>query len=248
MIFKYLLKSLLISGFLLSWNDSVSSASETGLESLLKSRESIVSIHALIDETIQPTQQPMLDSKTGRVVVARRIRSAERQRSGAGVIIHPSGLIVTNIHIIRSAKKIAVILHDGTTHAAAVLNILGPEDLALLKIDPPFPLKPIEFADSNEVHLGDDVVNIGHSQLLKETISGGRIIGLGTSLLPGDTKESVEMIKINMSLYRGDSGGPVLDKDGRLIGIIVAKQVSKEKAAFAIPSNKIKKLYLHTIK
>ena len=105
------------------------------IETVIKSRDSIVSIHALIDDAAQAQSAPLLDARTGRVIIRTKLRTAQLERSGAGVILHPEGLIVTNIHTIQSARKIAVILHDGTKLAARVLHLMPKYDLALLKVE-----------------------------------------------------------------------------------------------------------------
>jgi S1-C subfamily serine protease len=220
------------------------------LEKVISARESIVHVHA-ITRIIAPVgqQKAVLDPKTGRILIARIVPALTEEKKGAGVIITSSGLIVTNIHTIQDSQKIAVILHDGTTLGARVLYMNPEHDLALLKIDPPHPLRPIEFADSDEAKIRDKIINIGSSDILDETISEGAINGLGI-LKPKENKEkpSVEFIKININLYKGDSGGPLLNAEGKLLGIIVAKLHHKNRATFAIPSNKIKKLYFDYMK
>ena len=220
------------------------------IDTVLQAEDSIVTVKSLRTE-IMPSAHASaaVDPSLSRIVVARTMKTGQLEKTGAGVIISSDGLIVTNLHTILGAQKIAVILHDQTILRAKILHTMPEHDLALLKITTPSPLKPIEFVDSNTVQLGDEVINIGHSVLLRDTISGGVITGLGTSS-PDDHPElkTVELIRVNINLYKGDSGGPLLDKQGRLIGMIEAKQISKDKTTFAIPSNKIKKLYLDFIK
>lgn len=220
------------------------------IDTVLQSRASIVTVTAVQMDLSQSSQtSAAIDPVTKRIVVGKKVQAVSAQKSGAGVIIREDGYIVTNIHTIFGANQIFVQLNDQKNFAAQVVKLLGSYDLALLKISPPQPLTPIAFSDSNSVELGDDVVNIGHSQWLKETLSGGKIIGLGTS--PSEDHsgaKDVEIIEVNITLQKGDSGGPLLDRTGRLIGMMVAKIKSKERASFAIPSNKIKKLYLDSMK
>jgi S1-C subfamily serine protease len=246
MIKKLFILSLCLCSFPLYIQAQASSL----LEKIISSRESIVHVHA-ITQVVAPVgqQKAMLDPKTGRILVARIVPALTQEKKGAGVIITASGLIVTNIHTIQDSQKIAVILHDGTTLGASVLFLHPEHDLALLKIEPPHPLRPIEFANSDEVKLRDEVINIGSSDALDETISGGMVNGLGVAK-PSHKDENpmVEVIKVNMNLYKGDSGGPLLNKEGKLIGIIVAKLHHKNRSTLAIPSNKIKKLYFDYMK
>ncbi|HNV24456.1 MAG TPA: trypsin-like serine protease, partial [Candidatus Omnitrophota bacterium] len=84
------------------------------------------------------------------------------------------------------------------------------------------------------------------SDILNNTISSGKIISLGTTTI--NNKREIELIKINMNMYNGDSGGPILSRDGKLIGIMMGKFEKQDRSALAVPSNKIKKLYLEFLK
>lgn len=216
-------------------------ASTNILESALESKTSIVNIRAVIfDMRKSPKAEARIDPRTGRILVARNIKAAALQQKGAGVIISADGLIVTNLHTIRNANRVDVMLHSKKQLSAQILHLMPEHDLALLKINAGEILTPIDFADSNRVNLGDDIVNIGNSELLKKTLSGGRITGIGRNAGRGN----IEIIQTNLNIYKGDSGGPLLNARGQLIGMMTAKSTTKDKTAYAIPSNKIKKLYL----
>ena len=204
--------------------------------------ESIVTIRAMRKDIGPVKKSSAFDPRTGRILIAKRAPTAQLEKTGAGVIIDSNGLIVTNLHIVTFADKVAVILHDNTVVGAKILRYLSEDDLALLKIDPPYPLKSILLADSDKVQLGDPVMNIGHSDILNKTISGGIVNRLGT--IDDNDNKKVEYIQVNMNLYKGDSGGPLLTPDGHLIGMIAAKYRSKNRATIAIPSNKIRELFL----
>ena len=240
--------SLLCSLFLL--NTPPIHAVNSVIDTVMKEKESLVAVYALgVPAFGSPHSSVAIDPKTGRMLVASSLKTAQLTQKGAGVIIRADGFIVTNIHTIQGAQRIAIELHDGRRVGAQVIHFLPKHDLALLKINPPYPLRPIAFEDSNTVQLKDEVINIGSSDLLKETLSAGIVIGLGTSSIsPEQKQKSVELIEVNINLYKGDSGGPLLNKEGKLIGMIVAKLHNKNRSAFAIPSNKIKKLYLDYIK
>ncbi|MBF0486275.1 MAG: serine protease, partial [Candidatus Omnitrophica bacterium] len=83
---------------------------------------------------------------------------------------------------------------------------------------------------------------IGHSDLLNGTISGGIVAGMGT--VPAESGgQSIELIQLNINHYQGDSGGPVFDNQGRLLGLMSAKRLTKDRACFAVPANKIHFVY-----
>ena len=167
-------------------------------------------------------------------------RSVSLQKRGAGVIIHPSGLIITNVHTIYNSNKITVELSDKTQLPAEIVNVLPDYDLALIRVTPASPLVPIAMGNSDQVKLGDRVINVGHSWLLNKTISGGVVVGLGHRIEGNEKK--IEFIKVDMELYKGDSGGPLLDEKGRLIGLIMATVLKSDKSLLAIATNRLLEL------
>ena len=217
-------------------------AQESIIETVQKAMPSVVSVIAENKQTFD-TPQTGIDPKSGRILTRHEIKQATLERSGAGVVIDPSGLIVTNTHTIFNAKKISVILHDQTSFPAEVLGFVSQYDFAFLRIQPPTPLSAISWADSDQIHLGDEIVTVGHSNLLKEAISGGKIIGIGvkggknTRTTQG---EETKLIQININVYKGDSGGPIFNRKGEFLGLMVAGQMKANRSSFAIPSNQIK--------
>src|SRR3989338_267002 len=144
-------------------------AQESLLDKIIHTRESVVGVRAARMDMSTSPPSAALDPGTGRILVGSRLRGVHMDKNGAGVIIHPEGMIVTNFHTIRYAKIVTVELADRTVHAARIVHLLPQFDLALLQIVPPYPLSPIEFADSNQVHLADRVINIGSSSFLRDT-------------------------------------------------------------------------------
>lgn len=184
-------------------------------------------------------------------ILARQVsQNGERaditEQSGAGVIIDPAGWVVTNTHIIYGANIIQVKFKNGSSANARVPFISREYDFSILKIDSPCPLTSIEWADSTVIALGQPVITIGHSPLLNQTISGGRINGLGTKM-QSDGSVTPELIEISVNHYPGDSGGPVFNLEGGLIGLMNAKRTTIQRAVFAIPSSKIHLEYLKLV-
>ena len=211
---------------------SLASADQPSLIELLEeSKKAIVTIKAQV-------KYKGADAKNQQKGLFKKKELVE-ERVGAGVIIDPSGYIVTNTHTIVHAKKVKVILQDGTETYAGLAAIGQGFDFCILKIWPKSNLPTVEWGDSDQVNLGDDVINIGESYLLKGTISGGKIVAIGVDK---NTQNSMsDLFQININLYKGDSGGPLLDQKGHLIGLMVAKQTRADKSSFAVPSNKIRK-------
>ena len=162
--------------------------------------------------------------------------------TGAGVILDTDGVIATNTHVIYGAQYIQVILKTGEKLNASVLYISPTEDIALLKIIPPRSLNPIIWADSNLVQLNDDVITLGHSELLKSTISGGHIRAIGVH--QGDPSQTPEFLELDINHYQGDSGGPVFNRKGAFLGLMNAKRTHENRACLIVPSNKVHFAYL----
>ncbi len=182
---------------------------------------------------VRTVLKKVLTTKNGRKGIA------SYERHGAGIIIDPSGIIVTNTHIIANAPQILVGLSNGKVYEASVLYI-NESDFSFIKIDPPSKLKAISWADSSTVPIGEPILAIGNSDYDNQSILGGQI----TSLIESMSTNAIEMLEVNLNLYQGDSGGPILNKQGQLLGLIMGKRQSQERRSYAIASNKIRQEYL----
>ena len=113
-------------------------------------------------------------------------------------------------------------------------------DFSLLKINSPQRLKAIAWADSSQAQLGQRVIAIGSSDYNYQSILNGEI----TSLIESRSTGSIELLELNLELYKGDSGGPILDQDGCLLGLVMANRKTEDRKSYAIASNKIRQEYL----
>ena len=167
-------------------------------------------------------------------------RMATFERTAAGLVIDPSGIIVTNTHTIINAPFIFVILRDGTKLPAQVLFASGNYDFSFLKIYPPYPLKSVSWADSSLINIGDPIIAVGNSDYDNQSIMSGHV----KSIIQSMSTSTNDFLELDLDLYHGDSGGPILDNDGRLLGMIMAKRESEPNSSIAISSNKIHQQYL----
>ena len=159
------------------------------------------------------------------------------QSLGSGFIIDPSGLIVTNNHVIKGADTITVTLQDNTVLKARLLGHDDKTDLALLKVDAPHPLPAVAFGDSDKARVGDWVVAIGNPFGLSGTVTAGIVSSRGRSL---DSGPYDDFIQTDAPINRGNSGGPLFDMDGDVIGIntaIYSPSGGSIGIGFSIPSN-----------
>ena len=171
----------------------------------------------------------------------------ERQGSGSGVIIRPDGYIVTNNHVVESASKVEVTLNNNKTYEATVIGTDPATDVALIKIDADN-LPVIEFADSDQLRLGEWVLAIGSplGEELRSTITAGIVSAKGRSMPNYDGKFKIEsFIQTDAAVNPGNSGGALVNKAGKLVGIntaIISTTGSYTGYSFAVPSNIVSKI------
>lgn len=158
---------------------------------------------------------------------------------GSGFVVDPSGLIVTNKHVIQDAAVIRVTFNDRQQVPAQLVAAAALVDLAVLKVDMPHPLQALRFANSDALRLGQAVVAIGNPIGLGTSVSTGVVSGLNRDLMrtPFDN-----FIQTDASINPGNSGGPLLDCGGDVIGVNTAllsnsKVLGSIGLGFAMPSN-----------
>ena len=161
------------------------------------------------------------------------------QSLGSGVIVRPTGLIVTNNHVVRGATEINVVLADRREFAATVLVTDERYDLAILKLDgEPGTMPFLELRDSDTLEVGDLVLAIGNPFGLNQTVTGGIISALARS--GSGVTENGFFIQTDAAINPGNSGGALVAMDGRLIGIntaIFSRSGGSIGIGFATPSN-----------
>ena len=161
--------------------------------------------------------------------------------SGSGSIIDKRGYILTNVHVIADATKIYVSLFDGTQYEAEVVGTDLDSDLAVIKFTPPvgMELKTIAFGDSGSLKVGQRVIAIGNPFGLERTMTTGIVSGLGRPIQNSNNRIIRDMIQTDAAINPGNSGGPLLDTNGKMIGINTMIQSSSGSSAgvgFAVPS------------
>ena len=144
-----------------------------------------------------------------------QVRSGDRG-AGAGTIWHPNGLVVTNAHVVRS-RRLRVTLPDGTTRPARLLAHDTSRDLAALMVEAT-DLPAIELGESRSLQPGQWVLALGHPWGVSGSVTAGVIIGVGSGL-PEMPPFQGELIAVSLRLRPGYSGGPLIDGQGRLVGV-----------------------------
>ena len=174
--------------------------------------------------------------------------SREVQGSGSGVIIREDGYIVTNNHVIAGANAIEVTLNNNRTYPARLIGTDPATDVALIKIEENgLPIVP--FADSDQLRLGEWVLAIGSPYDLRSTITAGIVSAKGRSM-PQDPNNPNEFriesfIQTDAAVNPGNSGGALVNKEGKLVGVntaIISQTGSYAEYSFAVPSNIVKRI------
>jgi serine protease Do len=159
------------------------------------------------------------------------------QSLGSGFIIDPSGLVVTNNHVIDGADEITVTLQDNTSLKATVVGRDSAGDIALLKVKSDKPLPALEFGDSSAIRIGDWVLAIGNPFGLGGSVTAGIVSARGRDIHEGPYDD---FIQTDAPINRGNSGGPLFNMDGKVIGIntaIYSPSGGSIGIGFAIPAN-----------
>lgn len=162
------------------------------------------------------------------------------QSLGSGFIIDPSGLVVTNNHVIEGADQITVTLQDGTTMKATVVGRDETGDIALLRVKPDKPLPSVTFGDSDKERVGDWVLAIGNPFGLGGSVTAGIVSARGRNIHQGPYDD---FIQTDAAINQGNSGGPLFDMDGQVIGMntaIYSRSGGSVGIGFSIPSNMVK--------
>jgi len=166
------------------------------------------------------------------------------QDQGSGFVYDSAGHIVTNYHVVSGASSITVTLYDGSKYKATVVGHDASSDLAVLKIDAPSgKLHPLTLADSSKVQVGDGVVAIGSPFGLAETVTSGIVSALNRTISSDNSYSIAGAIQTDAAVNPGNSGGPLLNMQGRVIGVnsqIESQSGANDGVGFAISANTVK--------
>jgi Do/DeqQ family serine protease len=168
----------------------------------------------------------------------RRRPREEPRAGGSGVIVDPAGYILTNNHVIENAQDITVRLSDSRKFRATLVGRDPKTDLAVLKVEAPAPLPTAELGDSERLRVGQWVVAIGNPFGLDRTVTVGIVSATARTRVGVATYEN--FIQTDASINPGNSGGPLLNLDGRVIGINTAIVAAGQGIGFSIPINEAK--------
>lgn len=190
---------------------------------------------AAVPETKKSIPELTAASRPSIVTVTQIGRGGEQEALGTGFVVSKDGLIATNMHVIGNSRLIRVQLHDGSLHDVTEIHATDPSlDLALIKINKK-DLKPLALGNSDKIKQGQPVMVIGNPQGLEFSVVEGVISAMREV-------EDTTMIQIAVPIEEGNSGGPLIDMEGKVQGIITLKSAVTSNLGFAHPVNQLKLL------
>ena len=168
----------------------------------------------------------------------------QQQRSlGSGIIVDPSGIVLTNAHVVERATEAEVLTSDGKKHKAKIVGMDRRTDLAVLRLQGGGPFPSAALGDSDRVRVGDWVLAIGSPFGLQQTVTAGIISAKGRNITQGAFDD---FLQTDAAINPGNSGGPLVNMQGEVIGInsaILSRSGGNVGIGFAIPVNMAKRIY-----
>jgi S1-C subfamily serine protease len=168
--------------------------------------------------------------------VSPSVAHVQRGRAaGSGVVIAPDGYVLTNAHVVDDAKAVQIVFPEGTRYDAPVIGTDPATDLAIVRALGPS-LPALELAAADTLRVGQLVIAVGDPLGLQSTVTTGVVSALGRSLNARDGRTIENVIQTDAALNPGNSGGPLVDTHGRVVGINTAIIAGAQGIAFAIPA------------
>lgn len=228
---------------------------ETGLANLANTktitnnRQEIVSQEGEIMADVANKVSPSVVSVTTQVVASSGYGASRvAQGAGTGMFISKDGYILTNKHVAQGAQKVSIVTNEGKVYSdVRVVGVDPLNDIAFLKVEGTSDtFTPVTFADSSQLKVGQKVIAIGNALgEYKNSVTSGIVSGLGRPILASDGEETGKLdnlIQTDAAINQGNSGGPLLNLTGEVVGMNTAVAEDAQGIGFAIPSNATKGL------
>jgi putative serine protease PepD len=169
-----------------------------------------------------------------------------QQAQGSGFVYDEQGHVITNQHVVSDADSVEVTFWNGKTYDATVVGSDPSTDIAVLDVDAPASvLEPLELADSSQLEVGEAVVAIGSPFGLEQTVTTGIVSALHRQINAPNNFAIDDAIQTDAAINHGNSGGPLLDLDGKVVGVnsqIESESGGNDGVGFAVPSNTVERI------
>jgi len=164
-------------------------------------------------------------------------RGSGRQGTGSGFVVSADGLILTNSHVVNGAKALEVGLADGQRGRARLIGEDADSDVAVIRTDGDLSVPPIVLSDSKNIRVGQLAIAIGNPLGFEQTVTTGVVSATGRSLRARSGRLIDDVIQTDAALNPGNSGGPLVDSTGRVIGVNTAVIMGAQGICFSVASN-----------
>ncbi|ABS64070.1 protease Do [Parvibaculum lavamentivorans DS-1] len=195
-----------------------------------------------------PPESPLNDFFEEFLEQQESMRPQRVQSLGSGFVIDPDGIVITNNHVIEGADRIEVTFTDGTTLPATVAGTDPKTDIAVLRVESSKKLPFVELGDSNKARVGDWVIAIGNPFGLGGSVTAGIVSALNRDIHAGNYDD---FIQTDAAINRGNSGGPLFDMEGRVVGVnsaIISPSGASVGIGFAVPTSTVKPVVAQILK
>jgi putative serine protease PepD len=199
-----------------------------------------------VAEVYERASQSVVEITTSAVQASPFGGEGARQAQGSGFVYDDEGHVITNQHVVDGAAEVTVRFANGDEHDATVVGTDPSTDLAVLKVDvPASELEPLRLADYDELQVGEGVVAIGSPFGLEQTVTTGIVSALHRQITAPNDFTIDDAIQTDAAINHGNSGGPLLDLDGNVIGVnsqIESQSGGNDGVGFAVPSGTVERI------
>ena len=209
--------------------------SKSDIELLDAYSQTVTAVAEQVSHAVVKIEVEAPDAAPSRPGAARRA-PGEASGSGSGFVMTPDGYVLTNSHVVSGAKRISAIFQDGQRVPAHLVGDDPPTDIALVRIDVPH-LVALTFADSSALRVGQLAIAVGNPYGFDCTVTAGVVSALGRSLRTKTGHLVDDVIQTDAALNPGNSGGPLVDSRGLVIGVNTAMIMPAQGICFAIAAN-----------